>query len=450
MDKYMEKSSIKKTAFFVLVLAFFTVVPILILNVQGYRFDFKKMKLVETGGLSIKASAPEANVFVNGQYKNRTSSFTRDLLVQNLAPEEYEIRVEKSGYHAWGKTLGVEEKKVTKAENIYLFPEKISFNVYKENIANFFLSKDKKVVLYLTDDNQIISSKNAVVLDSTEAKKYFSEIQEIKFFADNEKILIRGLNYQNKTVYYYIDASKPSSPAYLKVLEDAEDYAMEEQSIVYKSKNQILRYDFTSKTTEVLKTGASAFAMKDYYNIYAIEDKILTKTNLLSKNKEALSEKPLELDNYKLLMISDKILVFDGSSSFYLFKENKKEFEPFLKTTNGINYATLPDKIIFGNGYELWLLLLKDFETPFFQKNGVLVFLSRFSSKIDDVAWFNNDYFLYTSNNNLLVSEIDNRDSINAFSLSDMPIKKFWFDEREKTIYALSDNKIYVSDKFNP
>ena len=176
MDKYMEKSSIKKTAFFVLVLAFFTVVPILILNVQGYRFDFKKMKLVETGGLSIKASAPEANVFVNGQYKNRTSSFTRDLLVQNLAPEEYEIRVEKSGYHAWGKTLGVEEKKVTKAENIYLFPEKISFNVYKENIANFFLSKDKKVVLYLTDDNQIISSKNAVVLDSTEAKKYFSEI----------------------------------------------------------------------------------------------------------------------------------------------------------------------------------------------------------------------------------------------------------------------------------
>jgi len=235
-----------------------------------------------------------------------------------------------------------------------------------------------------------------------------------------------------------------------RVLEDAEDYAMEEQSIVYKSKNQILRYDFTSKTTEVLKTGASAFAMKDYYNIYAIEDKILTKTNLLSKNKEALSEKPLELDNYKLLMISDKILVFDGSSSFYLFKENKKEFEPFLKTTNGINYATLPDKIIFGNGYELWLLLLKDFETPFFQKNGVLVFLSRFSSKIDDVAWFNNDYFLYTSNNNLLVSEIDNRDSINAFSLSDMPIKKFWFDEREKTIYALSDNKIYVSDKFNP
>jgi len=47
-----------------------------------------------------------------------------------------------------------------------------------------------------------------------------------------------------------------------------------------------------------------------------------------------------------------------------------------------------------------------------------------------------------------MISEIDNRDRINAFSVTNLPVKKFWFDEKEKLIYLLSDdNKLYVSNK---
>jgi len=38
----MEKFLVKKLAFIVLVLAFLIVAPLLILNIQGYRLDFKK------------------------------------------------------------------------------------------------------------------------------------------------------------------------------------------------------------------------------------------------------------------------------------------------------------------------------------------------------------------------------------------------------------------------
>jgi len=61
------------------------------------------MKLVETGGLSIKTSIPEVSIFINDQYKNKTSAFSRDLLVQNLTPGEYKIRIEKTGYQTWEK-----------------------------------------------------------------------------------------------------------------------------------------------------------------------------------------------------------------------------------------------------------------------------------------------------------------------------------------------------------
>jgi len=53
------------------------------------------MKIVETGGLSIKTSVPEVSIFINDQYKNKTSNFSRDLLIQNLTPGEYKVRVEK-------------------------------------------------------------------------------------------------------------------------------------------------------------------------------------------------------------------------------------------------------------------------------------------------------------------------------------------------------------------
>jgi len=443
----MEKKLVKKIAFIVLVLAFLIVAPLLILNTQGYRLDLKKMKIVETGGLSIKTSVPEVSIFINDQYKNKTSNFSRDLLIQNLTPGEYKVRVEKTNYQVWEKTLNIEEKKVTKAENIYLFPKNIPFQIYKENIKDFFVSPDNKKIIFLTKNNEIVSSENKIILNP---EKYFADIEKIEFFGNSNKIIIKGENSLNQPIYYYLDTTNPSSLTRLKMMEKAEDYKLEEETIVYSLDHQILRYNPSLKTSEALKTSAEAFILKDFYNLYTIENGLLVRTNLLSKNQENLTEKPLKLKEYKLFTIADKIFVFDESSSLYLFNENKKDWDLFLKTTNNFDYKTRADKVIFSNGYELWLLLLKDFDSPFFQKSGSLIFLSRFSSTINDLAWFNDDYFFYLLSNNLMISEIDNRDRINAFSVTNLPVKKFWFDEKEKLIYLLSDdNKLYVSNKIN-
>ncbi|HPD19637.1 MAG TPA: PEGA domain-containing protein [Candidatus Pacearchaeota archaeon] len=443
----MEKKLVKKIAFIVLVLAFLIVAPLLILNTQGYRLDLKKMKIVETGGLSIKTSVPEVSIFINDQYKNKTSNFSRDLLIQNLTPGEYKVRVEKTNYQVWEKTLNIEEKKVTKAENIYLFPKNIPFQIYKENIKDFFVSPDNKKIIFLTKNNEIVSSENKIILNP---EKYFADIEKIEFFGNGNKIIIKGENSLNQPIYYYLDTTNPSSLTRLKMMEKAEDYKLEEETIVYSLDHQILRYNPSLKTSEALKTSAEAFILKDFYNLYTIENGLLVRTNLLSKNQENLTEKPLKLKEYKLFTIADKIFVFDESSSLYLFNENKKDWDLFLKTTNNFDYKTRADKVIFSNGYELWLLLLKDFDSPFFQKSGSLIFLSRFSSTINDLAWFNDDYFFYLLSNNLMISEIDNRDRINAFSVTNLPVKKFWFDEKEKLIYLLSDdNKLYVSNKIN-
>lgn len=438
----MNKFLIKKIAFFVLLISFFAISSILIIDAQGYGFDFKKRQLVKVGGINIRSLVLDVNVFVDNDHKGKTSNFSRDILIQKLIPGEYRVKVEKTNYQTWEKTLIVEGQKVTKAENVYLFPENINFQLNVENIADFFLSENKENIIYLTNNQEIIF-KETVVLNSINSKKYFKNIENIQFFPDLKLILIKGKNNQDKYNYYYIELTKPNILNNLSFLETTDVFYLDKQSIVYKKGKDIALYSLSTQKSSIIKKDIDIFTFKNN-ELYFIENNLLVK---MSNNKEIiLSEKEISIKNYNLSIIFGKIFAYNDSS-LYVFNDYKKEFDLFLKTSELI-YDILPDKIILSTGSELWLFLLRDFESPFFKKEGSLIFLSRLSSKIENLIWFNSDHFFYTTNNNVFVSEIDNRDNINIFQISQLPVQKIWFNE--KTLYILSNNNIYISDKFNP
>ena len=433
----MNKFLIKKIAFFVLLTAFFVIATILIIDAQGYGFDFKKKQLVRVGGISIRSLIPDVNVFVDNDYKGKTNTFSRDILIQKLIPGEYSVKAEKTDYYTWEKTLTVEEQRVAKAENVYLFKKNIDFELKNENIIDFFLSENKENIIYLNNNQEIIF-KNNVILDSINSKKYFKNIEKIEFFPDLKIILIKGKNNQDKYNYYYLEIIKPNILNRLEFLETSDIFYLGEQSIVYKKEKDIAIYSLSNKKSTIVKKNIDIFTFKNN-DFYFIENNLLVK---MSNNKEnILSEKEITIKNYNLYIISGKLFAYDNNS-LYIFNDYKKEFDLFLRTTE-LSYDVLPDKIIFSTGSELWLFLLRDFESPFFKKEGSLIFLSRFSSKIKNLTWFNSDYFFYIMNNNVFVSEIDNRSNINVFQVSQLPVEKLWFNE--KILYLLSENKIYTS-----
>ena len=433
----MNKFLIKKIAFFVLLIAFFVIATILIIDAQGYGFDFKKKQLVRVGGISIRSLIPDVNVFVDNDYKGKTNTFSRDILIQKLIPGEYSVKAEKTDYYTWEKTLTVEEQRVAKAENVYLFKRNIDFELKNENIIDFFLSENKENIIYLNNNQEIIF-KNSVILDSINSKKYFKNIEKIEFFPDLKTILIKGKNNQDKYNYHYLEIIKPNILNRLEFLETSDIFYLGEQSIVYKKEKDIAIYSLSNKKSTIVKKNIDIFTFKNN-DFYFIENNLLVK---MSNNKEnILSEKEITIKNYNLYIISGKLFAYDNNS-LYIFNDYKKEFDLFLKTSE-LSYDVLPDKIIFSTGSELWLFLLRDFESPFFKKAGSLIFLSRFSSKIKNLTWFNSDYFFYIMNNNVFVSEIDNRSNINVFQVSQLPVEKLWFSE--KILYLLSENKIYTS-----
>ena len=113
--------------FIFLVIVFLFVGPSIIMYSQGYVFDFHKMKYLETGGIYVKTYPGDADVSIDDDYQNRTSGFSRDLLIQNLLPENHTIKIEKKGYYSWQKTLGVKEKTVSEAKYVILFSKENPF-----------------------------------------------------------------------------------------------------------------------------------------------------------------------------------------------------------------------------------------------------------------------------------------------------------------------------------
>ena len=75
-----------------------------------------------------------------------------DVFVQSLIPEEHSVLVKKNNYYDYSKTIAVEQKEVTKLENILLFKKDILFSltdgiqVSSNKIQSPFISRDKYII----------------------------------------------------------------------------------------------------------------------------------------------------------------------------------------------------------------------------------------------------------------------------------------------------------------
>lgn len=83
---------------------------------KGYRFSFGEGKIGVLGtGLLVATSSPDgAGIFIN----NHLTTATNNTI--NLAPGEYDIKIEKAGYFPWQKRIKIQREVVSKANALLL------------------------------------------------------------------------------------------------------------------------------------------------------------------------------------------------------------------------------------------------------------------------------------------------------------------------------------------
>lgn len=377
----------------IFIFSFFIISPIIIFYTAGYRYDWEKHKINQTGVISIDIKPKDSNIYLNGVKINQTIP----IKLNNRAPGVYSIKIQKEGYHDWIKDINVESKKTTYIKDITLFKQSLPIKILEEidpsNIQNIYPSRNgnyliiltKKdlvfeLFLYNTDNkkiNQII--REETVTDSLEVNwSQFSDFAMIKTTKKN-KINIEIFN--------------PNNP------ELSENYSFNEDINSYQwSNNQHSGILFVNQNNKIIKlsnknkndlaiTTSSVWYIDNQENTWILEDKKLIKNNLdLFHLAEPNIQKIIYLKNkYILIKREEKILsgTIEDSNIIINYEINTDNLIPYPDNSGW--FAWTP--------WEMWSL----------KENGEHELYTRTSEVIKNIlSTENNDTTLILYNNRLV------------------------------------------------
>lgn len=129
------------------IITFLVGAPVLLFYSSGYRIDFQKNQLIQTGTLFIKTpDIHEAIVFINN--KEYPENLNEKLFIYNMLPGEYDVKISKEGYYDWQKTLTITSNLTTFADNTTLIKKSSSEKVLAGDITEFYPSPDNSTIAY--------------------------------------------------------------------------------------------------------------------------------------------------------------------------------------------------------------------------------------------------------------------------------------------------------------
>ena len=133
----------RRIIFYVFLLIFIIVVPLIILYALGYTFDFEKRIIVPTGGIYLKSLPSGADIYINDKPSGKTNKF-----IKRLPPKIYDIEITKTDFYPWHKKLTIEPGLVAKASNVLLVPFNPKISLAATESKEYALFQDKKDELY--------------------------------------------------------------------------------------------------------------------------------------------------------------------------------------------------------------------------------------------------------------------------------------------------------------
>ncbi len=181
--------------FIVFFLVFLAVAPFILLYSFGYNWT-KNFSLLKTGGVYVYSSETGANLYVNDVLDNSTSVFQHGLLVKDLHPNTYLIKITKDGYIDWRKNIKVEEEKVAEAYP-FLIPKQITTTpilskIPKSETASSTLVTNPDYTYYLSlfatttlaGQAKITTLKKVVSATSTKATSTLPSVESKKLIIE--------------------------------------------------------------------------------------------------------------------------------------------------------------------------------------------------------------------------------------------------------------------------
>lgn len=110
--------------FGLLVILFFILGGGVVLYAQGWRMAFNPFAVGKVGAIYVRSFPDDATITLDGKtQKKPLGFFERGVLMNDLFPEIYQVKVAKRDYYDWSSSLLVEPSRVTSRSRVVLVPK---------------------------------------------------------------------------------------------------------------------------------------------------------------------------------------------------------------------------------------------------------------------------------------------------------------------------------------
>jgi len=442
--------------FSICAILFFLIAPSVLLYAMGYRIDFTppagRIRIVRTGGFYFKVLPKEVQIIIDGKFKKKTDFLFGSLFIKNLLPKRYDVEIKKEGYLPWKKTLEIQEKMVTEAKNIVLIPENPEFTILGENIKNFFFSPNEKKLILDSEEGLKLLEIEREIKDYPIEKIAGEKLEEVIFSPDSQKALLKI-----ESKFYFSDLTKtPFSLIELVFLKseikEISFNSRDSTKIFFLENNELLKSNLEKKEISPLVKEVLTYRISGEDIYYLDNSGSLFKTDFAQKIKEKLNNTAFEIKkntDYQLEILGNFIFLKENEV-LYLFNFDSSSFEKFFEPIKSLKISPDFGKMAYFNNHEIFVFFLKDFLDQPSKRAGEKVFLTRFSEKIGDLFWYTSHYLIFNTDPKIKIVEIDERDGINIYDLTEFKEPRILFNQTDKKIYLLSEGNLLISEKLIP
>lgn len=192
----MTKKS-RRTFFYILGFAFMVTAPLIVAYSVGYTFDFGTREIEKTGGIFIHSDTPRLSLFLDGELKQETSFLSGSSYINGIHPGIHLFRAEKEGYHAWSRSVNVEQEVVTEFRNVLLVPDPLPVATSSEREITALRTSTT------TPELAVLGKKNLLTLKSGETllrNVLFFKTLKGKVFAVTDKGFLAEIDPDSKEV----------------------------------------------------------------------------------------------------------------------------------------------------------------------------------------------------------------------------------------------------------
>ncbi len=506
MEKPFKKTEMNKKfknfLFGSLVLLFIISVPLTVLYSQGYRFDFGTRKIVQTGGIFLKTNPPDTIISVGEDFSKTTGFLSDSVFVSGLMPKSHKVKIEKEGYHPWTKNLIVEEKRVTEAKNITLFPLEPAFEfLFKEAQELFFHPRNRDIIIQETVISEekekfwqikhydFNSKEKDLIVTSQEltallGKESFSQLELLDVqWAKNAKKALIGTLHQDTKQYFLTDFSQedkkeiktvllklkerpsrvtlnPASPREVIFLAPATTTPTSQSPSGETIKKRMFFLLKNNEEQEIIPL-ANPLGEQEIISFLALEENLLwlDENGLLYHGRihqnnlelvEVLNKKPLRLSpgyNYQIIANSPSQVFLRENQALYFLNSQDRAFEKIFDIVREVKLSSDASKAAIRNDHQIWLFFLEEqLEQPR-RKKGEKILLSGFEGHISNLYWINSHYLVFQERDEIQIIEIDNRSQVNIIRWAGFPGLEIFWNEAQKTLFAFSQGALYYSTR---